>query len=420
MAICCDDQIVSESTEEILFSTTEGIDTNPAGKITIENFIANDQAGCLSGIDLTLPDGSLLPDGRHCAKVLIVNCGTTIAEDEACFNIDTSCPVIKVISPTNDSIATEIPTLEYTVTDLTGIQRVEVFIDGTNYGYLPSGTALDFLDFGEHKILITAEDIATKGGQAFQGFSGYGYGYGDGLDGYADQYGPGKFQGNTCSVLVQFTLCKPICVDASKQRKSNELDDKDKFLYIGSDSFGLRQADAAFEEFRILNKASTCEDLLNDFKLMKKRVRYQNREVGGPLLDDQLRAELLAEQIDCGRISRQIETLLLAHFDNNLQLAKGINNVGVAFTDKNGDTVVLDGPDLSRSEKFLIEKRSASNDVDVTVFFPEGETIDQQLLTETIKRVIPAHAQAFIKFIPQETEQLACDRVVSSSCDDAA
>ena len=414
---CCEGAAIPELEDQPVFVTTEGIDTQPFGKVVLSNFIFNDGYGCLSGAMLTDPSGAALGDGKHSIEVQIRNCGAVIASSEAFFNIDTECPDITIIAPTEGSIFTEIPVLEYTVTDQSDIQRVEVFIDGQSFGHLPSGTLLDFLDFGEHKILITAEDIATKGGMAFCGISGYGYG--DGLDGYGDEYGPGLFKGNTCSILISFTLCRPICLDTSDENRDSSTDDTGKFIYIGSDATGEQQADAVFEELRILDTASTEQDLLNDYQLMKKRVRYQNRDAGGPLIDDNLRRELQKEEIDCNRISIQTETLLLAHFDNNLDLVKGVDNIGATFTDEDNATVVLDGPDLSRPTRFIIDRLTAANDVDITVFFPEGEEIDKELLTDSIERVIPAHAQAFIKFVPDETTELACDRVEPSPCDEA-
>ena len=405
---CCEGAVIPEALNDYVFETTEGIDILPVDKVILPNLIFNDGYGCLSGTTLTAIDGSFLQDGRHSVEVQIRNCGAVIATKESFFNIDTECPEIEITSPVDGNEIAEIPTLDYTVVDATGVQRVEVFIDGESYGHLPSGTELDFLDFGQHSILITAEDIATKGKMAYRGLSGYGYGYGDGYDGYGDIFGPGENQGNTCSILISFTLCRPICLDISENTKLASGDEIGKYVYIGSDATGEQQADAAFEELRILNKASTEDDLLNDFRLLKETVRYQNREAGGPLLDDALKLELLEKDIDCERISIQTETLLLAHFDNNLELAKGIDNTNATFTDENGIATILDGPDLSRSKQFIIERRAAANDIDVTVFFPEGEEIDKELLTDSIKRVIPAHAQVFIEYVPQEATQPAC------------
>ena len=282
-----------------------------------------------------------LADGRHTMRVVVRSTAGLESEATETFIVDTTGPVIVVTTPVDDTITpvTECPVLEYSVTDFSGLLAVNVNIDGVDEGWLPSGVELD-LRSGLHTIVITANDLATNDCPV----------------------------GNESSTTVQFNLLKPIMITEVPRQ-----------FFLGTDTETKEKTvDAILEEFRVLNVTSTEADVLDEFKILRERIRFQLREGEAVLsADEALRLQQIG--VESTRINLPDETLLLCHFDNTVDSLPGVGT-------------------LANPSSQVVDELVAGRRVDITVKFREGDNIDRELITELIRRVIPAFVEASIVF----------------------
>ena len=115
---------------------------------------------------------SNLDNGNHVARVYAVDNASLYSYDEITFTIDTEKPSITVISPESGSsvYAGEI-NLEFNLSDLTGIAKVEIYIDGQlNKTINNPGnhvvTSITITELGEHTITVIAYDLAGNSNSA--------------------------------------------------------------------------------------------------------------------------------------------------------------------------------------------------------------------------------------------------------------
>lgn len=292
----------------------------------------------------TLPE---IEDGLHTLRVVVR--GTSGIESEATENfiIDTTPPVIDIITPENQTLVplSECPVLEYTLTDFTGVADVNVNIDGTDYGWLSSGTELSFLKSGLHTLTLSAIDIST-------GSCG---------------------TGNESLKIIQFNVLKPIKITEIPQ-----------FFFLGTDATTKsKPADGIFEEVRLLNGISTEFDALSEFKLLRAQLQFQLREGEAVISPDEA---LLLQEIGetSERLNLPDQTLLLCHYDNNIQSEEAVG-------------------ELANPTNQVIDPLVAGRRVDVTVYYREGDNIDRELIVELVNRIIPAFAEANVTF--EEVQQ---------------
>jgi hypothetical protein len=293
----------------------------------------------------------IISDGRHTIRVVVKGTSGLESESTETFMVDTTAPVIIITSPPNDHIhpVTEIPTLVYTIEDFSGVATANVNIDGIDYGWLPSGTVLDFLKSGLHTIIINAIDTSTGG-------CGY---------------------GNEHSTTIRFNLLRPIIIDRIPQ-----------LFYLGTNaSTKDKPADGIIEEFRILNTLSTDDEISEDFKILRAKINFQLRE-GAAVLSPEETIMLQQIGVSGDRINLPTETLMLCHYDVNVNSLPGIDN-----RDDSGQGVNLSNPDNQ-----VIDPTVASRRIDVTVYYYENSTIDRELISELIKRIVPAFAEVGIVF----------------------
>jgi len=283
-----------------------------------------------------------ITDGRHTIKVVVR--GTSGLESEATetFIIDTTPPTIIIESPTNDTLhpLSEVPILIYNMEDFTGVANVSVNIDGKDYGWLPSGTLLDFLKSGLHTITIIATDNSTGGcGSPNEG-----------------------------GVRIHFNLLKPIKISKIARQ-----------FFVGTNaSTKNKPADGIVEEFRLLNHKSTEADISEEFKILRSRIRFQLQSGAAILSPEEV---LLLQQIGISdtRINLPDQTLMLCHYDNNIDSLPGVGQ-------------------LANHDNQIIDPSTAGNRVDVVVFYKKSDGVDRELVTEIINRIIPAFTQASIVF----------------------
>lgn len=290
-----------------------------------------------------------LENGRHTLKLIVKSTSNLTTEVYETFIVDNQGPEITIISPANDTInpVTEVPVLEYQIADLSGISSVNVNIDGIDYGYLSSGTPLDFLVSGLHEITITATDIVTQGGCPL---------------------------GNQSELTVQFNLLKPI-----------EISEVGGDLFVGVNAITQQEsADGIFEEFRVLNAPSTDGAVQEDYQVLRAKIRFQLRE-GDPLLTPEEALTLQQLGLDGERINLPDNTLLLCHYDTNVNSLPGIGS-------------------LEQPESQIIDPAVAGRRVDITVFYVENTFVDRELITDTINRIVPAFVEANIDFEPVPSE----------------
>lgn len=287
----------------------------------------------------TLPD---IEDGVHTIRVVVR--GTSGLESEATetFIVDTTPPTIDIVAPENQTLTplNECPTLEYSLADFAGVASANVNIDGTDYGWLPSGIELSFIKSGLHTLTFTATDISTGGCGA----------------------------GNESMKIIQFNVLKPI-----------KISDIPRFFFLGTDSTTKNKpADGIFEEFRLLNEISTEADVLSEFKLLRAQLRFQLREGEAVISPDEA---LLLQQIGetSERLNLPEQTLLLSHFDNRIQSEDGIG-------------------DLANPTNQIIDPLVAGRRIDVTVFYRESDNIDRELIVELLNRIVPAFAEVSVVF----------------------
>ena len=286
-----------------------------------------------------LPD---IADGRHTIRVVVRGTSGLTSEATETFIVDTTPPVITIVSPVTDTVhpLSEVPTLIYTIQDFSGVADVKVLIDDKDYGWLPSGTMLDFLKSGLHSIKIRATDNSTGG-------------CGSGNIGKAKAY---------------FNLLKPIKITEIARR-----------FYVGTNaSTKDKPIDGIIEEFRILNQTSTEADVLNEFKILQAKIRFQ-LHTGSAVLSPEDTYTLQQIGSNPSRICLPDQSLVLCHYDNNVDSLPGVNA-------------------LANHDNQVIDPTTAGNRVDITVYYNEGDTVDRELITEVINLIIPAFAQASIRF----------------------
>lgn len=286
-----------------------------------------------------LPD---IADGRHTIRVVVTGTSGLDSESTETFIVDTQGPVITIISPVNDTInpISDIPVLEYEIEDFTGLLDVNVNIDGEDRGWLPSGTVLSDLKSGLHIITITAYDMATSECPL----------------------------GNVGTATTRFNLLRPIIID-----------DVGRKMYVGTNVETQTQTvDAIVEELRVLNAKSTEADVLNEFKILRERIRFQLHEGAAVLTADEV-LRLMEVDADSSRINLPNQTLMLCHYDNNPDSLDGVGT-------------------LAYRTNQVIEPLVAGRRIDVVVKYREGETIDRELIVELVNRVIPAFVEAYITF----------------------
>jgi len=280
--------------------------------------------------------------GTHTIRVVVRSTSDLEAEATETIIIDDEGPEITITSPIDDTInpLNECPTLLYTIADLSGISDVNVLIDGEDYGWLPSGTVLDFLKSGLHIVQVSATDHALSGCP----------------------------EGNSGAVAVSFNLLKPIVIDEIP-----------RMFYVGTDSATLtKSADGIIEEFRILNSAPTDADVAEEFKILREKIRFQLRE-GEAVISAEEALILQQIGVESTRINLPEESLLLCHYDNNVDSLPGIG-------------------DLQNPSSQIIDTLSAGRRVDIVVYYQENTYIDRELIINTIDRIIPAFVEASITF----------------------
>lgn len=286
-----------------------------------------------------LPD---ISDGRHTIRVVVK--GTLGLESEATetFIVDTTSPSISITSPVNDTVHPigEIPVLVYSIEDFSGVANVSVDIDGKDYGWLASGTLLDFLKSGLHTITITATDISTGGCGS----------------------------GNEGKAKVRFNLLRPIKITQIP-----------RWFYVGTNAATKDQpVDGIIEEFRVLNQKSTEADVSDEFKILRAKIRFQLHSGSAVLSPDEV---LILQQlgISDARINLPDESLMLCHYDNNINSLPGVGT-------------------LAEHDNQVIDPSTAGNRVDITVFYRESDNVDRELIRQVIERIVPAFVQASIVF----------------------
>lgn len=143
-------------------------------------------------------------------------------------------------------------------------------------------------------------------------------------------------------------------------------------LYIGSDGTGHNQADAVFEQFRILNKYSTDEEVLADFTLLSKGTKFFNQQVPITL-------SVEYSSLETTRANMPDNTLVLLDFDGN-----------VLSKPRSGK--------LANNTTGVVDVAAASNDIIITVIIKEGEIVDKELLTSLLVQFAPVDLNIIVKF----------------------
>lgn len=287
-------------------------------------------------------------DGKHTLRVVVTSTSGLVSEVTECFIVDSTGPIITINSPANDTInpITECPILDYSIQDLTGLLSVNINIDGEDFGWLPSGIELADLKSGLHTITITAYDMATNACP----------------------------MGNASIAATEFNLLKPLAFT-----------EVPRFFYVGTDApTQSLTADAVLEEMRILNALSTEADAADDFKILRDLIRFQLRE-GEAVLSPEETKRLMQLGVAAGRVNLPDNTLMLMHYDNTIRSEQSVG--------------LLENPTNQ-----VIDTQTASNRVDVTVKYNEGDTIDRELITELVERIVPAFVEVSITFEKVQVE----------------
>lgn len=145
------------------------------------------------------------------------------------------------------------------------------------------------------------------------------------------------------------------------------------FMYIGSDGLESNQADSVFEEFRVLNKASTDEEILADFTLLAKGERFANQDE--PVLLSSTEFSALERE----RVNLPDNTLVLLHFDGNVE-----------NEDRRGV--------LTNNTTPVVDTFAAANDIIFIIFIKEGEFVDRELLREVLEGFAPADLNVIVRY----------------------
>jgi len=145
-----------------------------------------------------------------------------------------------------------------------------------------------------------------------------------------------------------------------------------EYLYIGSDGNGLNQADSLIEELRILNFASTDEEILADFTLLAKGTKFYNQT--SPIV---LSSEY--STLEKQRVNLPDQTLVLAEFDgSSTKLARQ----GV----------------LTNQTTQIVDIISASNDIIFTIKIKKSEDVDRELLRSVLTNFAPADLNIIVNY----------------------
>jgi len=144
-------------------------------------------------------------------------------------------------------------------------------------------------------------------------------------------------------------------------------------FYIGSDGEGRNQADAVFESFRILNKASTSEEILADFTLLQKGGSFTN-QAETPTLSNTF------SSLERERSNLPDNTLVLLDFNGNIsnKARQGL---------------------LATREAPIVDTTRASNRVDFTITVPSNTFVDRQLLETVLRNFTPVDLEIKVDYI---------------------
>ena len=327
-----------------------------------------------------------LQDGQHTVQITAVDYLGYTSTDIESFIVDTTTPVVTILTPTvSELISTESsPILTYTINSVSPIMSKTVYIDGVNVGAIESGSPLPKLTDGLHTITVSAETIARC---EMVINDGYGYGYGP----------EPQAHGKTGTATVIFTYLAPFVINLNTDAP---------LLNIGNDIDGLRQADSVIEELRILNTPSSDAEILDDWRLLYYGIPFQNAAVGDAQFTSQELQLIAQEGLNQARVSLPTQTLELMHFDTSIQSVPGIDNRptnsnGTIQQDSNGNYIETANGlplDLATVQNPIISGTAATNQLVITVYTHENDSIDQDLVTESINQLMPARGEALISF----------------------
>lgn len=144
-------------------------------------------------------------------------------------------------------------------------------------------------------------------------------------------------------------------------------------FYIGSDSSGLHQADSIIEQLRILNVASTDEEILADFTLLSKGARFTNQDNPATLTS-------VFSALEKRRSNLPDHTLVLLDFDGNIQSKTRQGAL------KNNTTTIRD-------------KVVAGNTIVFTIYVKKNTFVDKELLRQVLRNFTPVDLQVKVNFI---------------------
>jgi hypothetical protein len=146
-----------------------------------------------------------------------------------------------------------------------------------------------------------------------------------------------------------------------------------EYFYIGSDGFGQNQADSVFEQFRILNRASTDEEILADFTLLDKGVKFFNQEE--PVVLSSQFSELEKQ-----RVNLPNNTLVLLDMDGT-----------VVNTPRQGTLINNSIP--------IVDVSVAANDIVFTIKIKKSENVDRELLRQVLTNFAPVDLNIIVDYI---------------------
>jgi hypothetical protein len=146
-----------------------------------------------------------------------------------------------------------------------------------------------------------------------------------------------------------------------------------KSTYIGSDGLGVNQADAVIDQFRILNVASTDQEILADYTLLTKGTSFFN-QLGPITLPSNYSV------LETSRANLPNNTLVLLEFNGTIQ---------------NAPRQQL----LANNSTPIVDTTLASNTIIFTISIPAGQFVDRELLTTVLTNFAPTDLQVVVKFI---------------------
>lgn len=141
---------------------------------------------------------------------------------------------------------------------------------------------------------------------------------------------------------------------------------------IGSRIDGTKQADSVIENLRILNRASTDEEILADYTLLVKGSRYFNQPEPVNLSSDY-------SSLEKQRVNLPDQTLVLLDFDGSTENKQRYG-------------------DLQNNPRPIVDINSASNDIVITIYVKSTEKIDRELLREILQNYAPADLNITVKY----------------------